>query len=605
MPMPPHLPHLPPARRKSTLAWSRKHAAHMGKIAEALDMPMVADVLHTMDERRNTIFAILAPVQVFKSLVGQLRLCRSWMIAPTRSLWYCRTDDQCKAFADEKLTPLVDQLPVLRPLFFADTNKRTRSRINFPGDGHFSLLSANVQLNRNSRSTQEIYCDETWDFDSAWITEIRDRRASYKDGWNEIHMSTGADAGHELDLVWQASDQRERYGRCPSCHRLFRWEFGSRDKPGGIRYDAAAPELRLPDGRLNEDFIRATVRYECPHCATQHAYSPALQAEMDRRGMWVMENPAPARDVVSWHIHELALRDWADHTINWIKANDAKNRGDLSLLENMVRKRFARTWSPADHYKEKKSRPTGPSPYKLGEKWPGISVDPEGNAWLICTVDVQIDHFVLVIRGWNIRSVSRLVWCEKVTSPGRIADLCREHGVLSERTFLDGRHDPDYVRRIAAQFGWRVLIGEADKDYLHPHDRLRRIYSPPRAIDAYTGTGYEGSQRGVVLQWNFSKQSALSRLHNLRTLTTAEGEPLWTAAENAPDWYWKESEAHHRVRKERERDGFVYYEWHGFKDDHAGDCEAMQVVVASMCGLTGAESIDTPPPTQPSNTAAS
>jgi len=29
------------------------------------------------------------------------------------------------------------------------------------------------------------------------------------------------------------------------------------------------------------------------------------------------------------------------------------------------------------------------------------------------------------------------------------------------------------------------------------------------------------------------------------------------------------------------------------KEDHAGDCEAMQIVFASMAGLVGAESLET------------
>jgi len=36
--------------------------------------------------------------------------------------------------------------------------------------------------------------------------------------------------------------------------------------------------------------------------------------------------------------------------------------------------------------------------------------------------------------------------------------------------------------------------------------------------------------------------------------------------------------------------------WHGQKEDHADDCEAMQVIVATALGLTGAESMETAPP---------
>ena len=67
-------------------------------------------------------------------------------------------------------------------------------------------------------------------------------------------------------------------------------------------------------------------------------------------------------------------------------------------------------------------------------------------------------------------------------------------------------------------------------------------------------------------------------------------EPIWTAAEDAPDWYWREIDAHYKV-KETEKDGSERWVWKGMKEDHAGDCEGMHVVVASMGGLTGAESV--------------
>jgi hypothetical protein len=90
----------------------------------------------------------------------------------------------------------------------------------------------------------------------------------------------------------------------------------------------------------------------------------------------------------------------------------------------------------------------------------------------------------------------------------------------------------------------------------------------------------------------FSKQSALSRLHLLRTMPGSDGNPLWSSAQNAPDWYWKEIDAHYR-KKERATDGQETYVWHGWKEDHAGDCEAMQIVFASMAGLVGSESLET------------
>jgi hypothetical protein len=155
--------------------------------------------------------------------------------------------------------------------------------------------------------------------------------------------------------------------------------------------------------------------------------------------------------------------------------------------------------------------------------------------------------------------------------------------------YLDGRHEPDYVRRIAAQNGWRVLMGEDDKDYFHKATGLRRIFSEPRFVEAGAGTGIK---MGACAQFMFSKQSALTRLHLLRTLPSASEESVWSAADDAPDWYFTEIDAHYRVKKHAQ-DGSAYHVWMGLRDDHAGDCEAMQIVFASMAGLVGAESLET------------
>mgnify|MGYP003338880550 FL=1 len=137
-----------------------------------------------------------------------------------------------------------------------------------------------------------------------------------------------------------------------------------------------------------------------------------------------------------------------------------------------------------------------------------------------------------------------------------------------------------------------MLLGEKDKDYYHAESGLRRIFSEHRFIDAFAGTISQGHAHGVVVEYRFSKQSALSRLHLLRTLPAADGTPLWSAAADAPEWYFKEIDAHYRVKKTA-IDGQPFFEWHGFKEDHAGDCEAMQIVFASIAGLIGRESLDT------------
>lgn len=617
-------------RRRSSRSYARQNFAPLSRdIAERIDLPQIVDILDTIDRTYGT-FLIFGPVQTFKSLIAQFIYAHAIALRPVRTLWYHATDKHADAFYDEKLSLLLDS-PALTRLYADDRNTRTKSRVSLPSGEVYRLLSANVLLNRNSKSAQDIFLDESWTFDAEWFSQIADRRSSYKHFWREIHTNTGPTYGHPLDALRLSSDQREWHMRCSACARLFLPEFGAPDTPGGMRYDSKHPDFRHPDGRLNEEFIRRTVRYECPHCHTLHAYSEQTLLAMNGtalapRGLYVAMNAAPTSGITSWHVHEIALKNWADLTIAWIKANDAKSRGDLSALEEVVRKRFARTWDINAHLRERTLRVesgylmaardgspvtlTTPDGKTKTSEWPEEGKDAKGRPLRFCSVDVQLDYFVVVIRKWSRHARSRLHYCEKVTTAAHIAELCAAHGVPPERVFLDTRHDQQRVRALCARYGWRGIYGDKEKDYPHPiidprtgrvTGRIKRIYSEPLLIDPFQGTVHQGGAK--IIEIHFSKPSALERLHLLRTLDTNDGPPLWTDADDAPEWYRTEVDAFHRIAK-TSPDGSRFYEWHAGKDDHAADCECIGIIAASLAGLVGSESLDTPPPSSPGPASA-
>lgn len=238
------------------------------------------------------------------------------------------------------------------------------------------------------------------------------------------------------------------------------------------------------------------------------------------------------------------------------------------------------TWSPASAHAS------------LRAWWPAAGFDPAGSPYLIASVDVQQDWFRLVVRAWNTFSQSRLLFTDTITTAGRISEVCDLLGVPRARTVLDRRHKPQQVRHWCAQFGWRSLMGEGattlrgEKDYLHP-DGVRRVVSPPEFIDPFLGTAHQGQAK--IVENKFAKWSCLDRLNLLRQLTAHDGTPLFTAADDAPEWYFKELDAYHRIPKFE--NGVESHEWTAQGPDHSADCEIMGIAVASALNLTGAESI--------------
>jgi hypothetical protein len=275
-------------RRKSTLAFARKHCAQIPTILDALDLPMVPDILDTIDRERGARFVIRAATQLFKTLLGQLRAMRSMLVEPAPALWYSHPEKSIDDFCDEKFNPLFDALGVLHPLLFTDPNKRARTRYQFPSfptDLNFLLRSIKVQLNRQSKTARDIYYDEPWTYEPGWIADGGKRRSSFDEAgtWREIFMTTGTVHLSEIDQIWKSSNQLTWHCRCPDCSQLF-LPLRSHPKdqktgvsPGGLVYETILRADGLPD----EGAIAPTVRYQCPHCATQFPDTPATRLAMN------------------------------------------------------------------------------------------------------------------------------------------------------------------------------------------------------------------------------------------------------------------------------------------------------------------------------------
>jgi hypothetical protein len=586
-------------RRKSTLAWSLKHCGDIPSIRTALELPQVADILDTIDAHRAARFYILSVPQVFKTLLGQLRLMRSFQVEPADSLWYRESDKQIEAFADEKLNPLFDTCRPLPSLLFADKNKRAKMRMATPAPANFALLSAGVDGNRQSKTACDIYFDEPWLFGPGWVGDIQKRRASHPHGFREVYMTTGPTATTEADQTWQASDKRVWHCRCPACSRLFEPRRTHHDSTGQFSGGLVYETVLTPDGNPDEAAIAASTKYQCPTCRAVLPNSDSTRRAMSGtrekpRGIFVSTNPAAAPRTFGWHVHHIALRDWGELAVKMVKAELARTRaGDLTITEEVCRLYDADVWDPDKYHRpEKFAKYQHTTPYMMRDEWAEEVKDAQGRPFRSATVDVQLDYFVYVSRKWGKFSQSRLHYAHLCLSASEVALCAEKDGVPPERIFMDARHDTQRVRAICAQMGWRAMMGDKEmRDYMHD-DGVRRIYDKPKVIDALTGTVLQGGGAGCVIEILFSKNAALDRLSLLRAADSKapNGTPLWTAAENAPEWYFKQINAHYRKRVERP-DGSAHYVWLGQKEDHAGDDEAMHVVVAAMAKLTGAESL--------------
>ena len=574
-------------RRKSTLSWAEKHVTLSGQPFRREDWPLLVNILETIEANPGSRFIILGAVQTVKTLLAQLYLLRCMQVEPAATLWYTKTDDQADSFVDQKFTPIIDSTPLKERAFHGDPNKTTRKRKMLPSGHIYQILSAGPLINRQQHSAQTEVLDEFWTYEKGWHAEIENRHAApeFAADWREIIVSTAANDGHILGRLFAESTQFNLEWLCDGCGREYVPVFGEQGKQGGLKYKSC----NRVDGTPDKAAIHASAEWECPHCGHRMKHSAPTIKRLTRPGAWKQTNPAPAPRTFGWWIPDWLVRDWGDLAVQWAEANYALKLGSVEPLEKLVLTRFAQAWKPLEQRRDSKPK-RNVGAYKMGEKWDQMARDEYGRPMAFVTVDVQKDHYVCVARAWARGGKSRLLEVKKCAAQSEIRDMALRHGIEPFRVFLDARHDTDNVGRLCSSYGWRMLMGDKANDYHHPTDGKRHIYSEPRNMDPFLGLAHEG-QYSVPL-FLFSKNRALDRFATLRSL----GVEQWSGASDAPEWYWRETEAHYTIIKKKE-DGSEMREWRGERDDHAGDCEVMQCVLATICGLLYEEAVmDAQPP---------
>lgn len=590
-------------RIKSTFSWAKKHAMHMPGIRKALAQPMVPEILNSIDAHQASTFFVLAPAQVFKSLIGQLYLLRSMQIEPKPTLWYGPTDKMVEDFVSEKLNPLLDSVDACSSLLFDDPHKRGKQRISLPSGDYALLLSIGADANRNSKTARDILFDEPWLYDPGWIGEAQRRRSDFPTDFREVYMTTGPIAKTEPTKIWENTDKKRWYMRCPKCQGFFETRFDHKsatgERLGGVIFESVLRDDGLPD----EAAIWASAVYQCPLCKVRMPDSVGSRLALNGtseapRGVFVAQNSRPSPKHFGFQVNGCALREWGDLAVKFVVAQLARERGDLEKMSEIVRLDFADIWDDRAYFGSKSSRHIGA--YKMGDEWAGELKDSEGRPFRFATVDVQTDCYYLLISMWGRFSECRTRLAVRVMSVSDIEFHCKENLVIPQRVFMDARYEPQRVRRIASLHGWMTMMGDKQNSRGYKHeDQIFRIYDQPKIYDPLIGTPDQG-HGNVVIEILFSKQAALNRLHLLRTEKylprKVEGQPdpeerfLWSGPANPPDWFWTQMDAHYRKKKVNP-DGSEYWMWEGMKDDHIGDCWVMAIVAASIMGLTGSESM--------------
>jgi hypothetical protein len=241
-------------------------------------------------------------------------------------------------------------------------------------------------------------------------------------------------------------------------------------------------------------------------------------------------------------------------------------------LRQFIQKRLAQSWvepsetvtlkGATDAYRMKE--------YFNGEKW-------EDENFRFMTVDVQQDHFWVVIRAWSIEGKSRLLYEGKVDEWEGLRMLRSRMKVPNRCVFVDRGYRPEIValecrKSVTADDPnpWNCLLGEESNGYVTKIGK-RRVVKPHSSVQrARTTAG---------LYWKYVKHSNLLAKDTLASLMRGEGAGWQIGVDHSKE-YEKQMQNERKVEVSPGKWRYkVSKSWVG---NHLWDCETMQVVAASI-----------------------
>jgi hypothetical protein len=547
--------------------------------------PLIVEPLRAGAMMRGGTVGILGSVQHIKTLAAQLLQLYRAQTAPTRQAHYDLTLQTIKEFSDDKFQPLLKNTKSVMDTVPADRKSQTTFYTSMPY-GFIRLASAGILAHRNSKTFEFVSADESWAYEASWLKQIRDRTTSYTWSWSMFLPTSGQTEGSELDGLWKESTQRTWHVRCDCCGEEISYEWNTDGDVGGMKF-ASGEEARTADGGINYDNIRESVEYECQLCGGRMPWNPADVHRRNLAGRYISMNPDGDAKIDFYHYNAIAHHPWPDLAVMWHQAIAAKSRGSLDELENIVRKRLCQPWDETKYIAVSNDVESA-GDYELGDPWPEA-------LHYFCTVDVQKDHYYMVIRAWARNAESRLIFAKKVVSDMHIVEECERWGIAQDgidpagkgcQVFVDGNYNTAEVQRICAKNGWMVLRGNNCKPFRHA-DGTYKMYGDIQYIDTWQGTDIQNGAVKYVGQFQYSVPETRLRLATLRDM-----EPqIWTHARDIGVNYINQINSWIQVAKEDPRTGRVYYDFKRARGraDHFYDCERMQLVCAAMAGLIGVD----------------
>jgi phage terminase large subunit GpA-like protein len=536
---------------------------------------------------------IIGPVQSGKSQA--LEVYYAWLLCntPRPCLITGQTDaDIANIWQDKFLKTLWASPATSRILEALPADSIRKEKIDIP------LMPTDIQgpsgNKIHSKTRPILLCDEAWRYEPGVLAQLKKRRDSATGGKLFVVSQAGRQIGEgpSGDPIWD--DLGAHY--FTSTLREFEWlcACGARTCPATSQMEWDGQSKLTKRWDLKE--VRATARWKCPHCGKEHHPGDTKEARMAYvRDMALQakysepRNPEarPGHEGYRFPVWVVWWKDWGEMAEEYLLAKHRRLAGSLQDFEVWTKQREVQFWTikaadiPVTWNREPSGYKTADYAPTLGELPPKI----EGEKFRIMAVDVQADHFKVVIRAFNEAMESRHLIHQTLWTEAELRDLQLLYRVPNNLVFADAANNGQRVYAMAAKYGWRCLIGrDQQMGWMHTlkNRKINKPFSTPGRGDV---TNSPTGAFAYVWMWSNSRvKDLLAQLAAGRgikwELPDDPSEEMVEAMESEKkDWQtgiWK------KVGKRR---------------NHYWDAECMILAGGLACGLL---QIDVPePPVDP------
>jgi phage terminase large subunit GpA-like protein len=506
-----------------------------------------------------------------------------WSIAndPGEALWVLPSNPLAGDFSEIALQKTIDACEPVASLL----SDRTRSRFFFDFPGAPLTLSGAGAASRGqlaARTCRRVFIDEADKISVAAIEEACERTKTY---WHAKvwYLGTPELIGGTLYSKWLESTQNIWLFDCLGCHEPLPLVWSSQHcslltedlaKKSKMVWDDSA---KLVNGTWDYVKAAASARLVCCKCGYEHRDIPTVRKHI-LRGDFVSLNPGGA--IPGYHWNQLLPNwrngEWGGLVAQFLQATDALKYGNAERLRKFVGQSLGEPWQEGQEIARGEAIL---SSYRIAE-----TADLAGYDFRFLTVDVQSKSFWAVIRDWRKTGESRLVYEGELGTWGEIDRLAERFKITNPRhILLDAHFDEKEVFRQSIKRGWICLLGhDAREDFTH-HLRGRKVfrpYSEPQMRDPGIGTAEAKQRYAILILWR--SEPIRDQLDRLRT---GRG-PAWQLPADISDQYKKQLAAEQKIETRNKQTGRFESRWKTLnRMNHLFDCEAMQVVAATIAGI--------------------